>query len=60
MNFQDDNHALTVGMFVGFLMRNGIDARPGVDRDGNYTDTVGVEMDVPGGEVILVEVRVLP
>lgn len=38
--FADANHALKTGMVLGVLLRNGIDALPGIDEDGDYTNVV--------------------
>jgi hypothetical protein len=40
--FVDERHALYVGWIVGLGMRNGVDVRPIVDGEGNYTDRVWV------------------
>jgi hypothetical protein len=36
--FADDRHSLYVGWVIGVGMRHGIDLRPVVDDEGNYTD----------------------
>jgi len=43
--FVDDRHALYVGWVLGLAMRNGIDARPVTDEDGNYTDRLVAEVE---------------
>ena len=44
MTFVDDRHALYVGWVLGCAMRAGVDARPVVDDDGNYTDRLVIEL----------------
>ena len=36
--FDGDRHALYVGWVLGVAMRAGVDVRPEVDDEGNYTD----------------------
>ena len=58
-NFASAEHALLTGMMLGEFMRYGVDAGPGIDADGDYTDvlTIGIEMGV---KPISIRVRVLP
>lgn len=44
-HFADPNHALNAGMMWGLLMRQGLDALPEVDDDGDYTDVIKIEFE---------------
>lgn len=60
-HFVDERHALYVGWILGIAMRNGIDARPGIDDDGNYTDRLTVVLgDRTGMLPVTVEFIVPP
>ena len=61
--FQDDLHALHEGMLIGALIRKGINVRPKMDDQGNYTDELAIYFsseDDNEGELIVVFVKVLP
>jgi hypothetical protein len=47
----DDRHALYVGWVLGIAMRNGVDARPVLNDDGNYTDHL--EVCVPDAKITI-------
>jgi hypothetical protein len=36
-NFETDRHALYVGWVLGIAQKVGLDARPEIDAEGNYT-----------------------
>jgi hypothetical protein len=60
-NFQDDDHALRTGMFLGSLMKAGIMVIPEIDDEQNYTPDITVVF--PGDRNVdefSVHVRVLP
>jgi hypothetical protein len=42
---KDARHALFIGATIGSMLRFGIDCRPVVDADGDYTD--GIELLLP-------------
>lgn len=57
--FTDPNHALRAGMALGVLLKHGLDAEPGIDEAGNYTDVI--TFDYPWQEgVMSFRVKVMP
>ena len=45
-NFEHDDQAMMTGLLVGLLMKHGIDVRPEVDPEGNYTPVLFVKIDM--------------
>ena len=60
MTFHDDNHVYATGVVLGHLLRHGVEALPGVDDNGNYTDTIQLKIDMGMDEPSFVEIAVLP
>lgn len=58
-NFASPEHALLTGMLLGEFMRCGVDAVPGIDADGDYTDEITVSVEM-GPKLISTRVKVLP
>lgn len=42
-------HALLTGMVLGVALRQGVEAVPVIDDDGDYTDTLEIALNTPGG-----------
>jgi hypothetical protein len=59
-HFQDDEHALKTGMFIGVMMKAGIPAAPVTDEDGNYTSRIQIRLAIGPHEPVNVEVEVMP
>ena len=63
-NFETDDQAWHTGFFLGELMKHGVEARPVLDDNGNYTPHVLVKMDMGESlgkpQFVQIEVVVLP
>lgn len=42
--FVDDRHALYVGWVLGIALRNGLEAEPIADDQGNFTDRIQIKL----------------
>ena len=49
----DGTLAFRVGLLLGEFMNRGVDAKPIIDDDGNYTDVIEVRLDDPFRHVTL-------
>jgi hypothetical protein len=61
-NFANDRHALQAGFLMGLMLKHGVDIRPVVDDDGNYTDayTIRLDGDFLARPYLDIKIRVLP
>lgn len=44
MKWTDERHPLFVGAVLGQAMRHGLDVRPEIDEDGDYTDRLVLDL----------------
>jgi hypothetical protein len=49
----DSTLAFRVGLLLGEFMNRGVEAKPIIDGEGNYTDVIEVRLDEPFSHVIL-------
>lgn len=59
-NFVDDRHALYAGAILGIAMKHGLNLRPCIDTEGNYTNHLRLSLEDPAEVPVVIELIVPP